>query len=280
MKLEEMKVCAADTLKFFIETMPDVPFTADDVVFVFAKEADLAKRAVELCAEYCPDKILNESQLQNLEESILANALIGREKSAVLIRLTTLNKKAFRQLIIHELTHIFCGKLEGSKGFIDIYGSGTAYEKNPEDKTHDGIIVAGHDVWSEFIAQYYAVKLIDTDPFTFEDIAHNVHQSLLKVNVLRLVESKKDFSWLCSYWFNCEDFEESLAELSEPGTFIRLDLPYGEKTQKALFDCVEYIFKQMQKNKPWEINEDFIYGLGSRFMNFRLAISICTGLLV
>ena len=45
--------------------------------------------------------------------------------------------------------------------------------------------------------------------------------------------------------------------------------PYGNETQNALRNCIEYIHEQMQKDKPWKINEDFIYALGFRFSMFR-----------
>jgi len=46
--------------------------------------------------------------------------------------------------------------------------------------------------------------------------------------------------------------------------------PHGEETQKALLECIEYLYIQMQKDKPWEINEDFIFGFGFKFSAFRI----------
>jgi len=136
LKLEEMRQCAADTLTFFIQAMPDAPFTEGDIVFSFAKKSEMASRALELCAQYCPEKIINGSQLNHLRKSIAANALIGREKSAVLVHIDSkIGKKVFRRIIIHELMHVFCGKLEmDGEHFIDIYGSGTTPDVDPEDK--------------------------------------------------------------------------------------------------------------------------------------------------
>ena len=55
-----------------------------------------------------------------------------------------IGKKDFRRIIVHELMHIFCAKLEmDGDHFIDIYGSGTTPDIDPEDKTYDGVIVAG-----------------------------------------------------------------------------------------------------------------------------------------
>jgi len=50
MKLDEVQACAAETLTFFIQVMPDVSFTENGIVFAFAKKSEMASRALELCA--------------------------------------------------------------------------------------------------------------------------------------------------------------------------------------------------------------------------------------
>ena len=255
-----------------MQEMPDAPFTESDIVFSFAKKTDMASRALELCAQYCPDKKLNESQLRQLGESIAANALTGRGKSAVLVRINSkISKQDFRMVIIHELMHIFCGKLEMNGGhFIDIYGSGTTPDTDPEDKAYDGIIVAGYEVWSEFIAQYYAIKLASKGKLEYGEIVRSVTQLFHEISINDIEGSKKAFSMICAYWFNCTDFEETLTALNEPGAFMPTEEPHGAETQAALFGCIDYLNKQMQKEKPWEINEEFIYDLGFKFSIFRI----------
>ena len=113
MTLNEMQACAAETLTYFIQTMPDVPFTEDDIVIEFAKKDDMANRAKALCAIYKPDKVINESQARQLNNSIAANALTGRDKSAVIVRINPKNKERdWREILFHEFMHIFCAKLE------------------------------------------------------------------------------------------------------------------------------------------------------------------------
>ena len=131
MTLKEMRSCAAETLYYFLEVMPYPPFTADDIVFEFAPKNKMAERAKELCAKYVPEKIINESQVVQLNKSIAANALMGREKSAVIVRINYKDDyHNLKQLLFHELAHIYCGKLEmpESKHFIEVYGSGTSLE--------------------------------------------------------------------------------------------------------------------------------------------------------
>ena len=270
--MDEMRACAAETLTFFVQAMPDVPFAEKDIVFAFAKKSEMANQALELCAQYCPEKILNESQLRQLGESIAANALIGRGKSAVLIRSDNkVGKMDFSRIVFHELMHIFCAKLEmDDTHFIDIYGSGTTPDIDPEDKTYDGMIVAGYSVWSEFIAQYYAVKMIDKKRHGFTEIAESVTRLFHDVHVDDLEGSKGAFSMICAYWLTCTDLDESLDALEKPGMFMPIEEPHGVETQEALFNCIDYLYKHMQNDKPWKISEDFIYGLGFRFSIFRL----------
>ena len=281
MNLNDMRGSAAETLTFFMQAMPDVPFTESDIVFYFAEESKMASSAVELCSQYCPDKILNDSQLRQLGETIAANALIGKLKSAVLVRIDSdISEKDFRRIIVHELMHVFCSKLEvDGEHFIDIYGSGTTPDIEPDDKAYDGMIVAGYNVWSEFIAQYYAIKMIDGRTHEFTDIAETFTSLLHDVTIIDLELSKGSFYMMCAYWLNCMDFEETLSALDEPGAFIPIDEPYGEEAQKALFDCVNYLYAQMQKDKPWKINEDFIFGLGFKYTVFRVANSQYLGII-
>ena len=271
-----MRLCAVETLAFFIQTMPDAPFGVGDIVFEFAKQSEMASRAVALCAMYCPEKVLNDSQCHQLNTSIAGNAFTGRGKSAVLLCINTrTSKKDFRRIVFHELMHIFCGKLEmDSKHFIDIYGSGTTPDSDPEDKTYDGMIVAGYVVWTEFIAQYYAVKMIDKPTYTFAEIAEYVNHLFHDVSMNDLKDSKDSFAMICAYWLNAIDLDETLGALETPGTFLPDDEAYGKETQNALWECMKYICEQMKHERPWKISEDFIYELGVKFSMFRVMNSM------
>ena len=128
--------------------------------------------------------------------------------------------------------------------------------------------------WSEFIAQYYAVKLIDEKSIDLKQVAEFITRLFHDVTVHNIKGSKDAFAMICAYWFNCTDFNETYAALSQPGAFMPEDEPYGNETQNALRNCIEYIHEQMQKDRPWEINEDFIYELGFLFSMFRTVNSL------
>jgi hypothetical protein len=49
-----------------------------------------------------------------------------------------------KEVIFHELTHIFCAKTEmDGEHFIDIYDDGATFDKFAENKAHDGFLNAG-----------------------------------------------------------------------------------------------------------------------------------------
>jgi hypothetical protein len=132
-------------------------------------------------------------------------------------------------------------------------------------------------VWAEFIAQYYAVKLVDGQDFGFADIMDFVSECLSEVHTDELIGSKDSFSMMCAFMLNCSDFEEILSRLADPDTHILGDKPYGAETQRALYDFLEYIYIHMQKEKPWKIDEDFIITLGYKFNAFRMYNSMFLG---
>jgi hypothetical protein len=275
--LNEIKDCAAETLSYFMRTMPDIPFSADDIIIDFAKKKDMAKRARELCAIYVPDKIINESQARQLNKSIAANALIGREKSAVLVCLDfKATENEWRMLFFHEFMHIFCAKLEiDGKHFIDVFGSGHTPDENPEDKIYDGIINAGYVVWSEFIAQYFALSKACDDDYDFPEVMDYINKLLCEVSVATNELSKGSFSMACAYLLTCGDAEELLNP--DPADENPDPAPYEKENKAALLNCLRYLHEQLQTDKPWKISEEFIEMLGGKFNGFKTMNSMYLG---
>ena len=172
MTLEKMQACAAETLSFFMRAMPDIPFAEEYISFEFVPREKMVERAKVLYAQYRPDDNINVTKEWELENIIAANAIIGRKQSAVLIRIDARKtRQEWRDLIFHELMHIFCAKSEmDGEHFIDIYGSGHTPDENPDNKAYDGALNAGYVIWSEFIAQYYALVNAGSQRFTYSRI--------------------------------------------------------------------------------------------------------------
>jgi hypothetical protein len=277
MTINKLKYLAVETLTYFLRVMPEAPFTEDDIIIEFAKKKDMARRARELCAMYVPDKIINESQTRQLNKSIAANALIGREKSAVIVcsdYKTTINK--WRVLFFHEFMHIFCGKTEmDGEHFIDIYGSGTTPDENPENKIYDGVISAGYAVWSEFIAQYYALSNTGEDEYDFSDAMDYINKLLCEVSVAANELSKGSFSMACAYLLTYGDVDEILNP--DPADENPDPALYEKENKAALLNCLWYLYEQMQTERPWKISEGFIETLGNKFNFFRVMNSLYLG---
>ena len=283
MTLKELQTCATDTLTYFIQTMPDVPFMEDDIVIEFAKRKDMADRAKALCGIYVPDKKINESQSEQFNKTVAANALTGREKSVILF-CTDYKAPKYRfgitprELFFHEFMHIYCAKSEvDGKHFIDIYGSGHTYDEDPENKIYDGQLNAGYVVWSEFIAHYYALQKASDDIYDFDEVRPYAYDLLCDVSLATDELSKGSFSYACAYVLNCTDIEEVLnlpADLSDDKSEA---ISYEEKNTAILLDCLRYLYDKLQTDKPWKITEDFILTLGGKFLMFKVTNSVCLG---
>jgi len=274
MTLQELKSCAAETLTYFLKTMPDVPFTEDDIVIDFAPREKIVEKFMELREKYAPERIVNESQKQDLADNVFANAIIGREKSAVVVFIdTSMTKTNMRRNMFHEFMHIYCAKTEmDGEHFIDIYGSGTTPELKPgftpEDENNDGYLASGYILWSEFIANYYAIKHTERI-FSFPEARMSFESLLGEIVQDNMIKSKGVFSFACSYLFNCTDIDRVMKKLYERGFIWDDSAPYGSQTREAFIGCAEHIQAQLQTDKPWKISKDFIFCLGMEFLHFR-----------
>lgn len=272
MTVSEMQLCAEETLDFFFQTMLDIPFAKDDIVIEFVPKGKMVSRYKALCSMYAPDKKLNDSKEAQLASAVAANAIIGRDKSAVLVRVNPKNREQeWRQIIFHELMHIFCAKSEmDEEHFIDIYGSGHTPDMNPADKTYDGFLNAGYVVWSEFIAQYYALIHTQSQTYTFGDVADYAYSLLDEVSIQNNEhDSKTSFAMACSYLLTCDD-GNLLSDLM-PLDDAKVN---EQSTEATLRSCLGHIHRNLQEEKPWKISEEYIAELGSKYLLFRVLNSI------
>ena len=268
MNLTEMHSIAANTLGYFIQTMPDAPFTVDDIVIEFAPKVRMAERARALCEQYVQGKIINESQARELTEGIDANALIGREKSAVIARINSKrSEQAWREVFFHEFMHIYCAKLEmNGEHFIEIYGSGTTPENpdmTPAERTNDGLLVDGYAVWSEFIAQYYTLKHTETRHPAVDEVSGYINKLLYSVGRMGNKGDMYALSLACARLLSCSDAEETVSILKEPND----EMP---TKQRAFLSCLLLLHEHLQDERPWEISEEFIADLGTRYVFFKV----------
>lgn len=278
MTLKEMQSCASETLAYFLQIMPNVPFSADDVDIQFAAKKDIVARFKDLCAQCAPERLrsLTDSHFDMLESQIFGNAIIGKSTSAVVVRINyKIERDNLRRILFHELMHIYCAKTEmDSKQFIDIYGTGHTPDPDPADREYDGCVNAGYAVWSEFIAEYYAIIKTMKQRFYYDDIVEYTFSLLAEVHIAN-ENRKTDFSMLCTWLLSCVDCEDALAKIAG----ISDGSPEGIATVEALRDCLTYLCEHMQQENPCHITEDFVYTLGRKHLMFTLQNSQYLGLL-
>lgn len=275
MKLKEMQCCAADTLDYFIQVMPDVPFGAEDIHIEFAPKSKILERFKALCGMYSPDRQINEYHEYALENNNFGNAIIGKGKSAMVLRINyKMDEHNLQRIVFHELMHIYCGKTEmDGEHFIDVFGSGHTPNPDPEDKAYDGYLNAGHFIWSEFIAEYTATMKAVPARHTFADAAESVF-ALLDEIVISNEESKYSFAMMSAYVLSCFDAENILDDMS----FIIPDsIPNGERTITVLQKCLCYLYEKVQSKNPYKITEEFIADLGSLYVTFLTMNSVALG---
>ncbi len=161
--------------------------------------------------------------------------------------------------------HIFCAKLEmDGEHFIDVYGSSTTPEKpdmTSAEKTYDGFLVAGHVVWSEFIAQYYTLLYTEKRHPTVEQVSEYINELLYSVGRTDLKGSKYALAFACARFLTCPDAKEAIIKLNE------MDENLSIKQQAFLYFII-LLRAHLQTEKPWKISEDFILDLGNRYFAF------------
>ena len=214
-----------------------------------------------------------------LENIIGAKAFIGREKSTVLVRSNSKESvTGLREVMFHELVHIFCGKIEmDGEHFIDIYGCGHTPDENPVNLMYDGQLNAGYVVWSEFIAQYYALRLVHQKSISSARLSGELFALLGEVHVNDINGSKRAFAMVCSYMLSCADADRLIMRLSEPGYIFDDSEPFGAQTREAFTNCLPKLHKNLKKDKPWKINQNFIEELGAKYLMFISMNSIYLG---
>lgn len=274
--LKEMQSCANETLVFFVQEMPDVPFRTEDVDIIFAPRSEISARFKAFAEQYAPERLrsLTDNHLEALETTLYGNAIIGRDRSAALLRRNyNIGRDNLRRIVFHELMHIHCAKTEvDGEHFIDIYGSGHTHDLHPDDKIYDGQVNAGYTVWCEFIAEYFATVKSSPQKNRFITIAEKLLDLLKDITVAE-EGAKYSFSFLSAYILSCADAPEAIKKLGG----ISDGSPNGEAATQALQDCLAYLHDHVQSKQPCKISEDFIHTLGCLYLMFVIRNSVYLG---
>jgi len=274
--LKEMQSCADETLAFFIQAMPGVPFGIGDVDFIFSPKKEMVARFKAFAEQYAPERLrsLADHHFETLENQLFGNAIIGREKSAAILRRDyKMEWDNLRRIVFHELMHIYCAKTEmDGEHFIDVYGSGHTPDLNPDNKMYDGQVSAGYAVWSEFIAEYFATIKAVQQKHRFNDIVEMVFNLLGEVTAAG-DGAKYCFAMMSAYILSCADAREAIEKISK----ISDGSPNGEAATLALQDCLVFLYSHVQGKRPCTITEEFIQELGCKYLMFLIRNSVYLG---
>jgi hypothetical protein len=207
MKLMEMRECAAETPAHFIKVMPDVPFSEDDIIVEFVPKSKMVQRYLALREICCPMRVWNDGKEKQLATEVRGNAIIGKTKSAVIVRIDyRLPESVLRTVMFHEYMHIFCAKTEvDGEHFIDVYGTGLTFDD-------DDIIDFGYRFRSEFVAQYYALKHTESRKPPFAAVQDFIFDCMVDVEVGN-TGAGSNFAQTCARLMTCADFDDILVRL-------------------------------------------------------------------
>ena len=276
MTLKEMQSCADETLAFFVQTMPGVPFGVGGVDIVFAPRKEMAAQWKTFAEQYAPERLrtLENHHFEQLENRLFGNAIVGREKSAAILRRDyKMEWDNLRRIVFHELMHLYCAKTEmDGEHFIDVYGSGHTPDPDPENKIYDGQVSAGYAVWSEFIAEYFATIKTAPNKHYFNDIVGMAFHLLGDVNAAE-ESAKYCFAMMSAYILSCADAREAIEDINE----ISDGSPNGETATLALQDCLVFLYDHVQGKQPCKITEEFIHEFGCKYLMFLIRNSVYLG---
>jgi hypothetical protein len=213
-------------------------------------------------------------KVAQLANTIAANALIGREKSAVLCCLEDdETPPGLRQTLFHELAHIFCAKSEmDGEHFIDIYGSGTPPENpdmTPEERQYDGLLVAGHAIWSEFIAQFFALLFTEPEDYRIADVTGYAKEFVPEIAAVIGGDGKAAFAMVAAALLTCVDANNTRSRSKLLRTLFPQDMSLGSDLRRMFSECLALLQGRLDNEKPWKITEEFIAELGAKYFEFK-----------
>ena len=264
-----------DAIEYFIDSMPKVPFSREDVIVEFFTLDNAIERYVSLCQQYFPRKLDRKDYLNGeLFEDAAAMALVGKEKVGMLFR-SDLQDSAtdFRHGVLHELAHIYCllREMPRDEHFIDIYLGCTPETDflTAEERQEDGILSAGYAIWCEFIADYIAV-LLDAEGFEHDFRSGASYMSeMLNGLGIGIPTSKRAMSNFLVTIMTCSDVNKAIGKV---GSLVNASI------RPMLKQIVEMVYEHITlpvvgewgadaaSKCPWRIDRDFIRDLGYNYL--------------
>jgi hypothetical protein len=123
-------------------------------------------------------------------------------------------------------------------------------------------------MWSEFIADYISYGKTESGNLVFDG---GYRDDVLRCidEVVAGVDSRRDFEWVCLCILTASEPEKIISRICEPDYIISGVGEYADNARKYLYDCLQLLYKQIQNEKSWKINKDFIFTLGNYYTQFK-----------
>lgn len=166
------------------------------------------------------------------------------------------------QIILHEMSHIFCITHEiGGENFSTKYS-----EANMGSKPKYWNVNIGYAVWREFIADYIASRINPLMcPIALTELRETVREldeGINKDNFHRTQDVSK-LLWYIFLYPKCH----AAMDVATIFRFLEKNRVFATKARSRLYqEIIALIFEQLQRESYWEISLQFIEKLGMAYL--------------
>lgn len=244
--------------QIFNETLGEIFFRDDNLKVAFCDSENRTSAYEEFCGQFFP---LYLGEGYSRTDPFAAQAFTNMDEGiyGVLVCLDTdCDSNEWYQIILHELSHIFCIAHE-----IDGESFQYKYSKrNLGDSSEYWYIHIGYQVWCEFIANYITYQL---NPFTRPLMLKKLREVVREcdTNVTRNNPDKVQYlSQLLQYIF----LSPKIRAAGDADTVICLlekNRIFATKARCEKYEgMINLIFEQLRRDPCWKIDSEFIMLLG------------------
>ncbi len=213
------------------------------------------------CKQYFPsylDKYSDDYTAEGYIDTFGAQAFVNGTLYGILLRSGTAENSAeWYDIILHEMSHIFCIAKEAN-------GANFFHSYCIDDE--NGVIVAGYAVWREFIADYISAHI---NPF-FHWIITDELREQVRLWDQDVFASNKDAKLAVSCLLADIFLNKQVNSSNNMGDILRYLDANRIFSSKAILEyyiiLLETIFQQVSKNEFWKISVDFIESVGSAYL--------------
>lgn len=261
-KREYVTAVVDDCKRIFNETFADHFFRDDNLKVAFCTFEDQASVFEAFCSRFFP-LYLAEGYSRTDYFAAQAMTNVPEDICGILICLDTHDEgDVWYQIILHEMSHIFCIVNElGGENFQEKYS-----KENLERELQYHVMSVGYTIWKEFIADYIASQL---NPFakthSLVSLRKVVSQLDEEVN-FNHPDRAQAFSQILFYIFQSPRI---MAAPDVNAVVQVLDknhiLPHKDRHQYYR-EVIELIFHQLDQELFWRINVGFIEELGEIYL--------------